>query len=64
MALAVVAGWASVETFRLAEATQAAADSQRQQLQVARKVEASRAKNVQVAHAENVPDAAATSEKR
>jgi hypothetical protein len=62
-ALAVVAGWASVETFRLANATQQAADSQQQQFRVAQKVEASRARNVQVAQTQSPPVAGVSQEK-
>jgi hypothetical protein len=64
VALAAVAAWASVETFRLADATQQAADSQQLQLRVARKVEASRSKNVEVAHAETATPGGALTDKR
>jgi hypothetical protein len=64
LALALVAGWASVETFRLAQATQQAADSQQQQLRVTAKAQASLARNVQVAHSETPPNPGASSEKR
>jgi hypothetical protein len=63
LALALVAGWASVETFRLAQATQQAADSQQQQLRVTAKAQASLARNLQVAHSEP-PNPGASSEKR
>ena len=64
VALALVAGWTSFETFRLAQATQQAADSQQQQLRVAAQAEASRAKNVQVAHSDSSPDPNAPTGKR
>jgi hypothetical protein len=64
VALALVAGWASVETFRLAQATQQAADSQQQQLRVTALAEASRARNVQVAHSDSSPPPNASTEKR
>jgi len=63
-ALAAVASWASVETYRLAQATQQAADSQQQQLRVAARAEACRAKNVQVAHSDSSPSPNASTEKR
>lgn len=64
LALAAVASWASVEAFRLAQATQQVADSQQQQLRVTAKAEASRAKNLQVAHSESSPTPDASLEKR
>jgi len=64
VALAGVAGWASFETFRLADATQQAADSQQQNLRVEQSVAAARAKaKMQVAQSESAP-AAASTEKR
>jgi hypothetical protein len=64
LALAAMAGWASVETFRLAQATQQAADSQQQQLRVTAKTQAFLAKNIQIAHTDPSTSPAASPEKR
>jgi hypothetical protein len=63
-ALAVATGWASLETVRLAKATDQIAASQNQQLRTAARVEASRAKTVQVANSETAPSTSQASEKR
>jgi len=64
LALAAVAGWACVETFRLAQATDQVAESQQQQLRTSTKVEASRAKNVQVVQTDAGPGTSAPTDKR
>lgn len=63
-ALVVAAGWASVETVRLAKATDQVAASQNQQLRTAARAEAARAKTVQVAHSDAAPGTSETAEKR
>jgi len=63
-ALVVAASWASLETVRLAKATDQVEASQNQQLRTAARVEASRAKTVQVAHSEAAPGTSETPEKR
>ena len=50
LALAAVAGWASVETFRLWQATQQAEASQQLQLRSGARLEAARARNFRVAN--------------
>ena len=52
LTVAALVGWASVETFRLWDATQQAAASQQLHLRTSTRLEAARAKNVQVAHSE------------
>lgn len=50
LALAAAVGWASVETYRLWVATEQVASSQQQELRVAAKLEAARAKHYQLAN--------------
>ena len=52
LAVAAVVCWASLESFRLWEATQQAAESQQLHLHASAKLEAARAKQTQVAHVE------------
>ncbi len=51
-AIAAVAGWASLETFRLWQATEQAGASQQLQLRASARLEAARARQTQVAHAD------------
>jgi len=51
-AMAAVVGWASLETFRLWEATEQADASQQLQLRAGAKLEAARSKKTQVANVE------------
>lgn len=50
LVLAVMAGWASVETYRLWAVTQQVTESQQRELRVAAKLEATRARQLQVAN--------------
>jgi|GEM_PF-6293599 hypothetical protein len=50
LALGVSVGWASVETYRLWVATQLVAASQQQEIRVAAKLDAARAKHYQLAN--------------
>ena len=63
-ALVVAASWASLETVRLAKATDQIEASQNQQLRTAARAEASRAKTVQMAHSEAAPSTSQADEKR
>ena len=56
--LAVVAGWTSVETFRLWEATEQITASQELQLRVNTRYEAARAKNTRFAQTDTIESVA------
>lgn len=63
LALAAAVGWASVETYRLWVATQQVAASQQQEMRIAAKLEAVRAKHYDFANADASARPAAAKQK-
>jgi flagellar basal body-associated protein FliL len=63
LALVAAVAWASVETYRLWEATQQVAASQQLEMRVAAKLEAARAKHYQLANTDPSVRGASASQK-